>query len=136
MSSLKFCGIWLDTKSAFVILLENNTIQTHSVDSDIEDYRAVGGARAKTPWGPMDTVSEKKYAERRKHQQQAYFDSIIELVKPVNRLYIFGPAEMKDKLQNVIAEQPWGRTIPIQVEAADKMTDPQKIAKTKSFFGV
>ena len=57
----KQTGIWLDFKNAFIITLENKSVDVKTIDSDIEDYHVKGGARSKQPWGPMDKTSESKY---------------------------------------------------------------------------
>lgn len=132
--SKKLTGIWLDRKQAFIVTLNGQEANTETIFSEIEDFHAIGGARAKTPWGPMYTVPEKKYEERRKHQIRMYFDKILKKVKGQESLYLFGPAELKDKLKAEILQRHAFRSCKLQVAHADSMTDAQKVAQVKKHY--
>lgn len=133
-SSKKLTGVWLDTKQAFIITFTGSEPTTEVILSEIEDFHPIGGSRSKTPWGPMENVPEKKYEERRKHQQRRYFDEILAKVKGSNHLYLFGPADLKDKLKNEVLQRHEFRTCKVKAESADSMTDPQKIAQVKKYY--
>lgn len=132
----KITGVWLDSKQAFIITFRGSEQTTETILSDIEDFHPVGGSRSKTPWGPMETVQEKKYEERKKHQQRKYFDEILENVKGSNYLYFFGPADLKDKLKNEALQRHEFRTCKVSSENADSMTDPQKVAQVKNHYNL
>ena len=131
----KQIGIWLDLKEAEVIELNPKAISVKHIVSEIEDFHVVGGSRSKTPWGPMDTVSESKILERRKHQMKIYFDKINSLVKHADELYIFGPAETKTALHHSFKQLKGFKPVIVGVESSDSITENQKIAKVKAFFG-
>ncbi|MCB9081686.1 MAG: hypothetical protein H6555_08250 [Lewinellaceae bacterium] len=126
-------GIWMDFQEALIVRM-SSPIYTYTVPSLIEHERIGGGSRSKTPWGPMDKVSEGKQLERRKHQERAYFQTLWEEVKHAESLYVCGPAEAKTGFANFWEEQHGKKPALLAVETADKMTEPQKVAWMKAFF--
>lgn len=130
----KFTGIWLDQKQAFLIHFNNGKSIIQSLESNIEDYHVLGGSRSKTPWGPMDNVSEKKALERRKAQFKQYFKSIITEIMESNEVYLFGPAQTKNMLAETILQDKNLKTGIRKVETADKMTERQMIAQVRKVF--
>jgi hypothetical protein len=136
MENKKLYGVWIDSKQAFIIIFENESYKTETVFSTIEDFHPLGGSRSKVPWGPMEKISEKKYLERRKHQEQKYFEEIKKVIKSSKQVYLFGPAEMKDKLEDDLLNNNNFKNCTVEAESADSMTDRQKIAKAKDFFGL
>ena len=130
----KQVGIWLDFKEATIIKMEGDEPGIATLNSEIEDFRPKGGARSKSPWGPMDKISESKYLERRKQQEKSYFQKLMTATKDVDELFIFGPAEAKEGLLKAIKARTNFKPIVKGFEAADSMTLNQKIARVKTFF--
>ncbi len=130
----KQTGIWLDLRQAFIIQFKNGEAAVQQLDSPIEDYHVVGGARSKTPWGPMDVVSEKKALERRKHQLNQYFKEILALVESNSDLYLFGPAETKLKFRDFIQNDKSLLFTVRQTDTADNMTEKQLVAQVREVF--
>ena len=132
----KQTGIWLDLREAFIIQFNNGEGVVQRLKSPIEDYHVVGGARSKTPWGPMDVVSEKKSLERRKHQLKQYFKDILAQVDRNSELYLFGPAETKLKFRDYI-EGDKSLTVTVrQTDTADNMSENQMVAQVRDFFNL
>ena len=129
-------GIWLDQKQAFLIAFLNGEKTVKTISSSIENYHVVGGARSKTPYGPMDVVSEKKSLERHKHQLSQYFQQIMTTVKDADELYLFGPADTKLKLLEAINKNKALTFVVRKTETADSMTEGQMIAQVRKAFGL
>ena len=129
-------GIWIDTRTANLIIIVNKETTTMTIRSEIEEYNPKGGSRSKTPWGPMQKMDERKYLERKNQQHQQYFDSILDRVRDVDELYIFGPAEAKQGLRKHLNDSAIFKGIILAVETADAMTENQKIAQVKEFFQI
>lgn len=128
-------AIWLDSQDAFIIELTGKEAQVTHIESNIDTGEVKGGTRTGgTPWGPQINVSENKHLERRKHEEKKYCEDIKERVKAVDELYLFGPAEMKIKLEKALQEDQNFKPTILAVETADYMTQPQLIAKVKHFF--
>ncbi len=129
-------GIWLDQKQAFLIAFLNGEKTVKTISSSIENFHVVGGARSKTPYGPMDVVSEKKSLERHKHQLSEYFQQIMTTVKDADELYLFGPADTKLKLLDAINKNKTLTFVVRKTETADSMTEGQMIAQVRKTFGL
>ncbi len=131
----KQIGIWLDFKEAHIITLDNKENKVEIITSEIEDFNIKGGARSKTPYGPMDVTSEKKYLERNKNQVDKYYSKIMENVKDAKEIFIMGPAEAKvglrKKMVNTNSFSPFIKGF----EAADSISENQKVARVREFFG-
>ena len=130
----KKIGIWLDFKEANIIELDKDNSKLKTIPSEIELVHPKGGTRSKTPYGPMDKISERTFLERRKMQEKTYFKKLIAAVQDADDLFIFGPAEAKDRLLKIIKESSGFRPNLRGVEKADSMTDNQKIATVRAFF--
>ncbi len=127
-------GIWLDQKQAFIIQFKNEEAIVKQLDSNIETYHVVGGARSKTPWGPMDVVSEKKSLERHKNQMNRYFKEILKVVKGTEELYLFGPAETKFKFRDAIQNNNAITCVIRKTDTADRMSERQMVAQVREAF--
>jgi hypothetical protein len=130
----KKIGIWLDFKEANIIELDKEDTKVETIFSDIELVHPKGGARSKTPYGPMDKISERTFLERRKMQEKAYYKKLIDAVREADGLFIFGPAEAKDGLVKEIKNSSHFHVNLKGVERADSMTENQKIVTVKAFF--
>ena len=128
-------GIWLDYKEAYLITLHEKQNEVEKITSEIEDFHLKGGARSKTPYGPMDKTSESKHLERRKHQEEKYYTSIMQKVKDADEIFIMGPAEAKIGLRTKMVNTRTFRANIKGFESADSISEKQKIARTREFFG-
>ena len=132
----KQTGIWLDFKEAFIIEINGEKSKVTKVDSNIEFTHPGGGARSKTPWGPMDKISENKLLDRRTQQATSYYSQIIDKIKDADEVFIFGPAEAKVGLMKKIDNSKNKQFEVKGIVAADVMTDNQKIAFVRNFFNI
>lgn len=130
----KQIGIWLDFKEASIIDLSIVETRVDKISSEIEHFQPRGGAHPKLRWGATENISERTYLERRKQQEKAYFQKLIDAVREGDELFIFGPAEAKDNFIKAIKNSNNFHPSVRGVERANRMTDNQKIAKVKAFF--
>lgn len=129
----KKIGIWLDFSEANLISPDGNVT---TILSEIEHQKPKGGSRSKAPWGPMDKISESKYLSRRLQQEAHFFNRIMEALPFGQELYIFGPAEAKVNFQKALEANKAKAFRILGLETADAMTENQKVAKVRDFFGV
>ena len=122
-------GIWIDHKRAVIVRASAEGISTGSVDSDVGAHPRYGGQQ--------DGGGEKKYEERHGQSLDRYYDEVIRqlLVKP-DRLFVFGPGEAKLELKERLNRSTARPQCPVDIETADKLTDPQIVAKVKDHFGM
>jgi hypothetical protein len=136
----KQIGIWLDYKEAFIVNPRPgkgaDSIQKHVV-SNIEWGVPKGGTRSKTPWGPQGGVNEQTFLARRKQEEKAYFSDILAEIDPqTDELFIFGPAEAKIGLNQLIKSIKNFHPELKAVKSADSMTQNQIVAAVRDFFNV
>jgi hypothetical protein len=130
----KKVGIWMDSENAVIVTLLGNTEIMKMIESGVEHYHIHGGSGSSTPYGPQDAVSESKLLERKKHQENNYFDKIIVELGDVNAIAIFGPAEAKIGLKKALLKNEELRDKMIHVEAADRRTENQIMELVRNFF--
>ena len=72
---------------------------------------------------------------REKHQLKLYFKEIANEVRDASSLVIFGPAEVKDKLNKELQEKYKDISLKVKgVNVADSMTENQMKAWVRDFF--
>jgi len=135
---MKNVGIWIDKEKAHVVSLENDRENFITLESEIENYRPVGGSGSKgtrNRWGPQDVVQDSKYLEREKHQLKNYFKKIAENISDADAIAIFGPSDTNLKLNQTLSANYKQLAKKVKaVEKADSMTNNQLKAFVKSFF--
>ena len=130
----KQIGIWLDYKEAIIINLYGAQPTVKTIASEIEDFHLKGGARSKTPYGPMDKTSEKKLLERRKKQADNFYKKIMEQTKNADEILIMGPAEAKIGLRKKMTNDKAFSPFVVGFETVDSITENQKVAYARDFF--
>lgn len=127
-------GIWLDTRQAYIIRVDELNSNIYTLESNIENYNPKGGSRSNVPYGPVDTVSEKKYLERQSHQERIFFDKIIDIVKKDNIVLIMGPAQAKINLKKRIEYRTELNLNVIDCIPQDALTENQMVEKVRKYF--
>lgn len=132
---MKQTGIWIDTSRAIVVDLENGKEKVTEIDSNVETRALEGTGDSGSFMGDQHLSREQKINERKKHQLNDYLDDVMNHLKISDEVFIFGPAEVKNKLAAAIKENTLlSKVHLIGVETADSMTDNQVVAKVKEAF--
>ncbi len=128
-------GLWVDHLKAFVVNIDpNGEIITKTLESGVEPLvKSTGGDRSKTPYS-KGGVSTDKTKLRRQHQLKEFFDSIISQISSAEKIYLFGPGSAKKELNLEVRKIAALAEKVVAVEPADKMTEPQIIAKVRNFY--
>jgi hypothetical protein len=124
----KKVGIWLDHKTAVMVSATAGSVTTRTTESEIgahPRYSGQEGARG-----------EKKYEQRHSEQLDRYYDDIISQLGLPEALLIFGPGEAKLELKERLSRSKALSRCIVDLETADKLTDPQIVAKVKDHFGL
>lgn len=131
------CGIWLDTKQARLVFKKGESKEVTTIESEVENkvhhWDDANTGTFKSSFGHHQN-DEKKYEERKKHQLADYMDSVVTRLKNVDEIYILGPAEAKNLLEDHLHRHSDFRYKLLVMETADKMTENQLIAKVDDFF--
>lgn len=129
-------GIWLDYNEANIITKQDNNYDIVTILSDIDPGKPKGGHRSKTPYGPMDVISEGKHLEKRKHAVDAFFKKICDEVMGSDEVFIMGPAEAKIGLRKYMSKYNKLYVKLQDVQTVDSMTENQKVEKVKAFYTI
>ncbi len=123
MKNIKKLGVWLDHSNAQLMDLTNDRIVTNeivalSLQQDINQGL---------------NKNENLY-QKEKHHLSDYYKKLIDAIKEYDYVLLFGPAEAKKELSNLLKDDNHFDHIKIDVKPADKMTIPQKQAFVREYF--
>ncbi len=130
-----YAGLWIDHVKAFIVTLKaDGGVDSKTIESGIEpSTKSTGGGRTRTPYS-KGGVSVEKSQLRQQHQLKGYYEEVIKQIAGADKTYIFGPGTAKKELNHEIQKNAVMAEKVIAVDAADKMTEPQMIAKVKNYF--
>jgi hypothetical protein len=123
-----YVGIWIDHKRAVIVSASAEGVSTKAVESEVGAHPHFGGQQ--------DGGGEKKYEERHTHRLERYYDEVIGQLGAPDGILILGPGEAKIELETRLNRSHLETHHGITVEAADKLTDSQLVAKVKEHFGL
>jgi stalled ribosome rescue protein Dom34 len=126
-------GLWIDHREAIIVVLSEAGEEIRRILSTAEKQLrrssepSNGSHEAQDV--PADDSREREYTGHLAH----YYDEIISCVRAAGSILIFGPGEAKEELKKRV-EKDKSDTRIVAVETADKMTDPQIVAKVRQYF--
>jgi hypothetical protein len=119
-------GIWIDHKKAVIVSISAGHVTTKTLESDVGPHPHFSGSQ--------EGGGEKKYEERHSHELDGFYDDVIRQCGEPDALLLFGPGEAKLQLKDRLGRSNAERIV--AVESADKLTDPQIVAKVKEHYGI
>ena len=122
----RVAGVWIDHERAVIVSASDGHVTTATIDSDVAGHPHFGGRQ--------DGGGEKKYEERHQQGLGRYYDQVIERLGKPEALLIFGPGEAKLELKERLSRSGASFHPVIDIEAADRLTDPQIVATVKEHF--
>ena len=130
-------GIWIDTSKAIIVALIDGKENSSKINSEIENSVHHNNEGNKGSFmGNGHINNEKKFDEKKKHQTNDFLKNVINQIKKDDAFYVFGPAEMKLKLKNIIENNLELVARLKAVETTDSMTLNQVVAKVKLFYKI
>lgn len=128
-------GLWIDHLKAFMVNINpDGEVTTKTIESEVEPLiKSTGGVRTKTPYS-KGGVSTDKSKLRRQHQLKEFYEDIVRQISNAEKIYLFGPGPAKKELNQEVKKIASLAEKLVAVEPADKMTEPQIIAKVKNFY--
>jgi hypothetical protein len=121
-------GIWIDHERAILVFASEGGIRTKTVASHVPGHPHYAGQ----PNGG----GEKKYEARHGQHLDRFYDEVIRELADSDELWIFGPGEAKFGLKARLNRSTPQAARILHVETADKLTNPQIVAKVKAHFGI
>lgn len=129
-------GVWIDHRNALIVAIGPGGEQTTRVVSKVEKHPERGGDSPLRGSYDSDQVPADNSRQRAlTGELDIYYDEVIEALRGFDSLLIFGPGEAKGELNRRLASMKLAERV-TAVETADKMTDPQIVAKVRTYFGV
>ncbi len=134
---MKKIGVWIDQKEANIISLIDKTIASKTIYSDVETrIRIEGEGKQFGRFGEQFLVDEKGKQNRIEEYTNRYLARVMKEIGNADEIMLFGPAQTKSKLEKMILGSPEIAAKLTEVRASEKMTDNQKIAYVKEFYGL
>ncbi len=132
---MKNIGIWLDQKEAMIVTLYEKTASTKMIYSEIETRERIPGeSKIFGRFGDQFLNDEKNKENRINELTTRYLSNIVDQLMKANEILIFGPAQIKTKLEKLIQKNHVLATKLKSVQNANNMTDNQKVAYVKEYF--
>ena len=131
----KQAGIWLDKERAIIINLSEGKHTIKHLKSEITTReRFPGEGKRFGRFGNQFLNMESKKRNMVKNQSDEYLKNIINEIKSVDKLVLFGPAEMKTHLEKAILKNSLVSKKLTAVKPADNMTENQLVAWVKDYY--
>lgn len=130
-------GIWIDHKNAYLIKISaDQSPVVEKIDSGINN-RVVSPVDEKTYLRLAHSIVNKhdKIQQHQQHELHAFYRILINRLREIDYVYLFGPGEAKHGLNRDIAKE--GNHFPckvVGVDASDKMSEKQMQQKVREFF--
>ena len=132
---MKYAGVWIDQKEANIIILEDKHMVNKTILSNIETReRFEGESKSFGRFGEQYLNNEKGKKNKIDELTKTYLKNVIDVIKKMDEILIFGPAQTKIKLGNSIQNDPILSVKLTEIQNAEQMTDNQKVAFVKNYF--
>ncbi len=127
-------GVWIDHKQAIVVFVSEAGRTIKKIALDGGDSGGNGGkSKATNRYTPKDFVPEDRIERKLENSLKNFYDEVIALIHTAPSILILGPGEAKGEFNKRIKSKKL-HGVTIEMQTADKMTDPQLAAKVAAHF--
>ena len=131
---MKKVGIWIDHRRAIVVEIVDGVESRRTIESEVEPLSPPsGGKRTGTPYAPRLGVKEHGRKEHHQHQMASFYRDVASQIGRPDQLLVMGPATAKNEFAEIAQELHELAGVPLKIEPADKMTEPQIAAKVREY---
>ena len=123
-------GVWVDHKQAILVLVKDAGKEIKKITFGIETPIGSGANHSYTR---NDFVPEDRLERKLDSQLQKFYDEVIVSLKGSESLLILCPCEAKGQLHKRLKSKKI-RSLLVELETADKMTDRQLASKVAEHF--
>jgi stalled ribosome rescue protein Dom34 len=129
----KVC-VWIDHSRAVIAAVDDGgeesleTIPSHAR----RHAKPQGASGTKESWGPQTSNHERSHERRYENHLAHFYRDVIRHLGHPDQLVVMGPAQAKQELKAEI-EESLLRDVHVVLETAGEMTDPQVLARLRSF---
>ncbi len=124
MTKSNYLGIWMDHSSAHIMEYSLATMGTKTISSKFTNQEKRHSAYK----------GENLMHNKEQQLQNGYYLQLGDVIRSYDTVLLFGPAEAKTELFNLLRADHRFEGVKIAVQAADKMTENQQHAYVKSYF--
>jgi stalled ribosome rescue protein Dom34 len=121
MKNLKKLGIWMDHTIAHIIVLDNNTVESNTIESLQDEKQNFGNDES------LEQNTEQA-------QLAEFFKRLSAVIMKYSEILLFGPTNAKTELYNLLKDDGQFKNIKIEVKTTDKLTDNRMDAFVKGHF--
>ena len=129
-------GVWIDHRRAIVVTISDQGEEVRQFNSDVE--KSISSARDSEAQPPdhsrgivVESTQERKFASR----LNTFYDVVLASLANADALLIIGPGEAKGELRKRLNCKTFPAHV-VDIETADKMTNPQIVALVRQHFEV
>jgi len=127
-------GLWIDHRKAVIVTIVDKQVSTRQIDSDVERHvRLSGGSASGGSHGSRTGAPEDTRERHFEGQLDKYYDEVVKSIQGAEGILILGPGEAKGELKSRLEHDGLGARV-LEVVTADKMTDPQIVARVRERF--
>ena len=127
-------GLWIDHRKASIVTVTEKGEEMRLMISRVEKQpRRSGDSPLKGPYEVHQVPAQDSLQRALTEHLNIYYDAVIASIRDAESILIFGPGEAKGELKERLERKGLDRRI-VAIEAADKMTDGQIVAKVRQRF--
>jgi len=124
MKRVKKLGVWMDHSIAYLMEFTNNPFEIKTIESELtKDNNQLILSKKSEALINMD-----------QHTLYAYYNKIGEAIKNYKQIVLFGPADAKIELFDVLSEDHRFVKIKVEIKETDKMSVNQQHAFINKYF--
>ena len=120
-------GLWIDHRKAVIVTVSGNELETKQIQSNMEKH--VRFSRESSEDGSAEDMHDRQFD----NHLNSFYDEVIEAIREVESILIFGPGEAKGELVKRLERDGTAERI-IGLETVDKMTDRQVAERVRQQF--
>ena len=127
-------GVWIDHRKAVIVQITDDGEETRQINSDVvRPFASAGGPGSKQPNRREGFVAESTLEHTFTNQLNTFYDAVLTSLRGADSVLIIGPGEAKGEFQKRLESKKFPAHV-VELEAADKMTNPQIVALVREHF--
>jgi hypothetical protein len=126
-------GLWIDHQKAVIVSVSDKGETVNKIESGAKriEWRARG--RRYSADGAQYAQGEDQLDNQFNEQLKKYYDRVAVALRGATEIFIFGPGEARTELKRHLLRAK-GPSRHISVQPADKLTEPQIVARARQYF--
>lgn len=128
-------GVWIDRRQAIVVRFSDAGEDCCHIQSGMESQERRASDHPEGPFEPLNVPSDDTRDRKETAELNKFYDEVISHLRQAHSIYLCGPGEARKQLRNRL-EEDRSVTERVVIEAADRMTDAQLVAKVRKHFHI